>query len=100
MSVVKGYRHTGVICSDLDKSVHFYRELLGLDVIQDFWDDSGYMNTITGLEEANVHMVKLRADDGMVLELLDYVSHPTKRKEQPVYNVGACHLAFHLRCEL
>jgi len=94
MKVVKGYRHTGIICKDLQESLEFYRDLLGLEVIQDFWDDTDYMNKITGIENANTHMIKLKADDGTVVELLDYVTHPTELIEQEVYNVGACHIAF------
>jgi len=94
MKVVKGYRHTGIICKDLQKSLEFYKDYLGLEVIQDFWDDSDYMNEITGIKGANVHMIKLKADDGTVIELLDYVTHPTDIIEQEIYNVGACHIAF------
>ena len=94
MKMVKGYRHTGIICKDLEKSLEFYKDFLGLRVIQDFWDDSEYMNKITGIENANTHMIKLEADDGTVVELLDYVTHPTELIEQEVYNVGACHIAF------
>jgi len=94
MKIVKGTRHAGIICKDLKKSLKFYKDYLGLDVIQDFWDDSDYINEITGMKEANVHMIKLKADDGTVLELLDYVTHPTDIIKQEVYNVGACHIAF------
>ena len=38
-------------------------------------------------------MIKLKAHDGTVLELLDYITHPTELIEQEVYTVGACHLA-------
>jgi catechol 2,3-dioxygenase-like lactoylglutathione lyase family enzyme len=93
MTIVKGFRHTGIICKDIVKSLEFYRDYLGFKVIQDFWDNSEYINEITGISEANVHMIKLKAEDGTVLELLDYVTHPTKPIEQEIYNVGACHLA-------
>lgn len=94
MKVVKGYRHTGIICKDIDKSLLFYRDYLGLEVIQDFWDDSEYINKITGIENANIHMIKLKADDGTVVELLEYPTHPTKLIKQKVYNVGQPHIAF------
>ncbi len=94
MKIVKGYRHTGIICKDLQKSLEFYKDFLGLEVIQDFWDDSDYINEITGMIGANVHMIKLKADDGTVVELLDYVTHPTDIIKQEIYNVGACHIAF------
>ena len=93
MKLVKGYRHTGIICADIEKSLVFYRDLLGLEVIQDFWDDSQYINEITGIKNANVHMIKLKADDGTVIELLEYPTHPTKLIKQEVYNVGQTHIA-------
>ena len=94
MKIVKGYRHTGIICKDLQKSLEFYKDYLGLEVIQDYWDDSDYINEINGMRGANVHMIKLKADDGTVVELLDYVTHPTDIIKQEVYSVGACHIAF------
>ncbi len=97
-SILVGTRHIGIICKDINKSVHFYHEILGFQEIQDFWDDSDYINVITGLENANVHMIKLRAPDGTVLELLDYVTHPTELVSLPVHNVGACHLALQVEC--
>ena len=93
-SMIKGYRHTGVIVKNMDASLHFYRDLLGLAVLQDFSDDTPYINKISGMDGANVHMVKLSTKDGTVVELLEYLNHPTDLIEQPIYNVGACHLAF------
>jgi catechol 2,3-dioxygenase-like lactoylglutathione lyase family enzyme len=91
--MVIGSRHTGIICKDIDISINFYRDILGLSIIQDFWDNSEYINIITGMVGANVHMIKLKAIDGTVIELLEYVTHPTDLVKTPVYNVGACHLA-------
>jgi catechol 2,3-dioxygenase-like lactoylglutathione lyase family enzyme len=93
MKIVKGYRHTGITCNDLKKSLEFYRDYLGLEVIQDFWDNSYYINEITGIQDANIHMIKLKADDGTIIELVDYVTHPTNLIEHKIHNVGICHLA-------
>jgi len=94
LPLVKGYRHTGIIVKDMKKSLHFYRDILGLQVIQDFSDSSEYINKITGIKNADVHMIKLKAKDGTVLEILEYLNHPTELVEQPIYNVGASHIAF------
>ena len=93
MKIVKGYRHTGITCKDLQKSLEFYQDYLGLEVIQDFWDDSDYINDLTGIKKANIHMIKLKADDGTVIELVDYTTHPTNLIDQEIYNVGVCHIA-------
>lgn len=91
--IVTGYRHTGIIVADMEKSLHFYRDLLGLEVIQDFTDSSQYINTITGLKNGTAHFIKLKTADGIVIELLEYLTHPTKFVKQKIYNVGLCHLA-------
>jgi len=52
-----------------------------------------YINEITGLTGDNVHMIKMKTDDGTVLELLEYVTHPTELIPHQIYNVGICHIA-------
>ena len=93
LPLVIGYRHTGIIVKDMKESLYFYRDILGLKVIQDFSDSSEYINKITGIKDADVHMIKLKAEDETVLEILEYRNHPTELMEQPIYNVGACHIA-------
>ena len=38
-------------------------------------------------------MIKMKADDGTIIELLDYESHPADLITQEIYSPGACHLA-------
>ena len=96
-SLVIGYRHTGIIVKNMKESLHFYKDILGLKVIQDFCDDSDYINEITGIMNADVHMIKLIAKDGTVLEILEYRNHPTDLVNQPIYNAGASHVAFQVK---
>jgi len=95
--LVIGYRHTGIIVKNMEESLYFYKNILGLQVIQDFKDNSDYINKITGISGANVHMIKLKAKDGTVLEILEYLNHPTQQIDQPIYNVGASHVAFQVK---
>ncbi len=95
--LVIGYRHTGIIVKDMEKSLHFYKDILGLQVIQDFSDSSDYINKITGITNADVHMIKLKAEDETVLEILEYRNHPTELIDQEIYNVGASHIALQVR---
>jgi catechol 2,3-dioxygenase-like lactoylglutathione lyase family enzyme len=92
-----GYRHTGIITKNIEKSKKFYVELLGMRIIQDFWDDSDYINDITGIKNANVHMIKMKTDDEFVLELLEYTTHITENFKFPVYNVGYVHIALQVK---
>jgi len=95
--IVIGYRHTGIITSNISESLHFYNKILGLELIQDFVDSSEYINKITGLTGATAHFIKLKASDGSVIELLEYPSHPTSPVELSIINVGVCHIALRVR---
>ena len=72
LPIVIGYRHTGIIVKDMQESLYFYKDILGLKVIQDFSDSSEYINKITGITNADVHMIKLKAEDGTVLEIISF----------------------------
>ena len=77
----------------MTRSINFYRDILGLEVIQDFEDSSQYINNITGLNNASVHFVKLKSNDGTVLEILEYPTQKTEPHLLSIINVGVCHIA-------
>lgn len=91
--IVNGFRHAGIIVKDMEASVRFYRDILGLEIIQEFTDSSDYINEITGITGGSAHFIKLKIDDGAVLELLEYPTHPTSPHNLSIINVGVCHIA-------
>ncbi len=91
--LVVGYRHTGIIVQNMDESLRFYKDILGLELIQEFTDDSDYINKITGINNGVAHFNKLKMQDGTVLELLQYPTHPTQKHNLGILNVGVCHVA-------
>ena len=96
-SLVIGYRHTGIIVNDMEKSLQFYRDFLGLKVIQEFTDQSEYINKITGITKGCAHFIKLKMPDGTVLELLEYPSHRTNPHNISIINVGIAHIALQVK---
>ena len=92
--IVIGFRHTGIIVKHMKNSQIFYENILGLEVVQDYKDDSKYINDVLGLSDGKIHMVKLKTQDGYIIELLKYVNHPTEILNNPFYNVGNCHVSF------
>jgi catechol 2,3-dioxygenase-like lactoylglutathione lyase family enzyme len=42
-------------------------------------------------------MVKLKAEDGTVTELLEYLNHPTELIQQKIINVGASHICYRVK---
>ena len=92
--IVIGFRHTGIIVKNMKESQRFYEDILGLEVMQDYTDNSKYINDVLGLSDGKIHMVKLKSKDGYIIELLEYINHPTDFLDRPFYNVGSCHVAF------
>ena len=71
---VKSIRHTGIVVSDMGKSLELYRDLLGMDVWAYFEDNSAYAQAVTGVPDAHIWMIKLQAKDGGSIELLKYMA--------------------------
>jgi catechol 2,3-dioxygenase-like lactoylglutathione lyase family enzyme len=93
--MVKAIRHAGIVVTDMERSVRFYGDLLGLKVVKDFWEKGEYIDSITGLEGVYLHMVKLTAKDGSMIELLQYKSHPCPSgSERRLCDIGCTHVAF------
>jgi catechol 2,3-dioxygenase-like lactoylglutathione lyase family enzyme len=91
--MITAIRHTGIVVSDMQREVAFYRDLLGMQVWADFKDGSAYVQAVTEVPGAKVWMVKLKAADGVSLELLQYLSHPQQPLPRRSCDVGPNHVA-------
>jgi len=93
--VITGVRHTGIVVTDMEKALRFYRDLLGLKVARDFKEEGDYIDSISGLSGVRLRMVKLTADNGTMVELLQYLSHPREACDNPqICYIGCSHIAF------
>lgn len=73
MSLVHGVHHVSRTVSDMDRSLHFYRDLLGLRVVLDTEMRGEMLSREVALEGAHLRLVELAADgDSELLELLQY----------------------------
>ncbi len=97
---VAGIFHTGLTVSDLDRSIAFYRDLLGLEVIAQ-WDSSQpYLRTVVGYPDAELRIALLRlpertgAASGPHVELLEYKQPRGVRGDANTFNPGNAHIAF------
>lgn len=88
-------RHVGIVVQDLEKMVHFWRDVMGLEIVVDFWEQGEYINTLQALSGVRLHMVKLRAPDGSMIELLKDEAHPTPPPDKnELCDRGVRHVAF------
>lgn len=92
---MKNIRHFGIVVSDIEKSLHFYKDLLGLKIKIDTIEKGNFIDTILGLENIQVRTIKMLADEGNTLvELLWYQSHQGRKIEnKKIFDIGASHLA-------
>src|SRR6266496_1321984 len=74
-----GIDHTAIVVSDTDKSLAFYRGLLGLNVAgesENHGVEQEHLNQVFG---ARLHITGLRAERGPGIEFLEYVTPPGGR---------------------
>ena len=75
MAEAKRLHHTGFTVSDLDRSLAFYGDLLGFDVVIRQEKRGGYLAEIVGYPDADVRMAHIALPDSdHRLELFQYVS--------------------------
>ena len=88
--------HTGYTVSDLDRSLGFYRDLLGMEVLATQEKDGGYLAAIVGYPDAHVRMAHLRMPGSdHVVELFQYLAPAGGRPERiEPRDVGTAHLCF------
>jgi catechol 2,3-dioxygenase-like lactoylglutathione lyase family enzyme len=95
---VKRIHHVGILVSDLDRSVTFYHDILGFDVIEKVDLVAGQeVSEGVGLADAQLSLVHLKVGDGQTkIELLHYLS-PKSRPipdDSRANDIGVGHAAF------
>jgi catechol 2,3-dioxygenase-like lactoylglutathione lyase family enzyme len=92
---VEGIHHTGFTVSDLDRSVAFYGEHLGCEVLAVHERRGGYMADLLRLPDAHVRLAQLRPPaGGHVLELMQFLAPEPRAAELEPRVVGAAHVCF------
>jgi catechol 2,3-dioxygenase-like lactoylglutathione lyase family enzyme len=97
MSTLSGeIHHSGLNVSDLDRSLDFYMNILGLEQVfepQEAWGTPVEEATRTPGAKTRFTMLRSRSG-GAILELIQYESPRAKPSELKISDTGAPHLAF------
>lgn len=92
---MKALRHAGIVVSNLEEALHFYQDMLGLKVVKRMEESGDFIDNISALEDVKVTTVKMAVEDGNLIELLYYHSHPQGADaDKPISWIGASHVAF------
>ena len=91
--MIKDVRHVGIVVSDMEKSLKFYRDLLGLKV-KSLEDEEGeFLDNMLAHENVKNKVAKLYAKNGNALiELIDSRSYANK-KDRDFFTIGASHFS-------
>jgi catechol 2,3-dioxygenase-like lactoylglutathione lyase family enzyme len=96
MASITRPHHMGIQVADLDRSVAFYRDILGFEVVFQWNPQADYIRTITGYPSADIHAAVLRlpGESGVFLEILEYRNVEKAPVDTRTGNPGTAHLAF------
>ena len=87
--------HTGFTVSDIERSVAFYRDVLGMRLLRRQPGTADYLASITGFPGVRLEVALLQPEGGgSLLELLQYVSHPAPATPRETNRPGNAHLCF------
>lgn len=93
--VVIAGRHMGIPVLNLDLMKNFYINLLGFKVKTDEIEEGEFISKILGINNSKVHVIKMIAPDGWMLELLFYlnISRELINPSKKVSDIGFAHMA-------
>ncbi len=99
MSAAKSFRiisadHTGITVSNLERSLAFWRDVLGFELSHTAHQTGEMAEQITGVKGAELKLAVVKAPGGHKIELLEYLAPPDrKRTDVRPCDVGHVHIA-------
>ncbi|MCH2321471.1 MAG: VOC family protein, partial [SAR202 cluster bacterium] len=88
--------HAGVVVRDLEKAVTFYRDVIGLEVMERLDRIGPEIDQVVGYENSRLLIAKMNApSEDHLVELIQYVRpEPLQRHSEERSQIGASHIAF------
>lgn len=96
MPRVTGFFHAGITVREMDASLVFYRDGLGLDLHFDRQLDGDYLRTVLALDFAVIRAVYLTIPSGGFIELLEYQGVERLPAASRPCDFGAGHLCLYV----
>jgi len=93
--MVKGVCHTSITVSNVERSITFYRDILGLELIFTRESSGEALSKGVGVENAHLRIAMFRAGNDF-LELIEYVTPKCDPKGLRPCDIGNMHVAFHV----
>src|SRR5207253_4873672 len=87
--------HTGITVSNLERSLHFWQNVLGFEFSHRAHQSGEMAEEITGVKGAELKLAVVKAPDGRKIELLEYLAPPDRKQlvDLRPCDVGSVHIA-------
>ena len=92
--MLKSFYHTGFVVRDLEKSVAFYTNILGMTMVMRMEREGEFINQVLGFPNAHIKGAFMDRGEGHQLELIQYITPPSGPGGIERNDLGATHLAF------
>ena len=88
--------HVGLTVSDIERSIAFYRDVLGMTLIRRRETDADYIGTQTGFPGVKLAAAsfKVSPDSEGSMEIVQYLSHAGEPVERGTNRAGSSHICF------
>ena len=92
--------HFSFTVADIDRSVKFYRDVLGMELVHEQEQSNPYTRKFVGYPDAHLKVAQLRIKgrqpgrSGHLLELVEYVAPKGQKVDTRTPNPGTAHLDF------
>ena len=92
--MLKSFFHTGFVVKDLEKSVNFYTNVLGLQLALRMERQGEFINQVLDFPDAHIRGAMVDKGEGHQLELIQYFNPASGPGGISRNDLGASHLAF------
>ena len=92
--MLKSMFHTGFVVREVDKSIDFYTNVMGLKLVGRTERSGDFASKLLGFQDAHIKGAFVELGDGHQLELIQYISPPVAEAHMNLNDAGASHLAF------
>ena len=92
--MLKSFFHTGFVVKDLEKSVDFYTNVLGLQLALRMERQGEFINQVLDFPDAHIKGAMVDKGEGHQLELIQYLNPASGLGGISRNDLGASHLAF------
>ena len=91
---IKNFRHVGIVTPNVKKSLSIYKKVFGLKVAKSMVENHPSLAKIMGFKKVEIKTVKLKDNNSIILELLDW-RYPKSKKDliKKINSNGITHFA-------